>query len=97
MRHVALGAFAWVMLVHNDLLVPFGAGRIGLVAPDTVAEVKDLEFDVRIICVGLARAMTPFAGERFVLVFGEFLDDVRVAFIARFTTSVGDWTGSQFA
>ena len=96
MRHVALGAFAGVMLVDNDLFVPFGTGRIGFVAANTVAEAEDFQLHVRIIGMSLARAVASLAREGLVLVFGQFLDDVRVAFLARLAAGVGGWRGGEF-
>jgi hypothetical protein len=66
----------------DDLLVPFGLGRVCLVTSQASPEVALVYLHVRIIRVGLAWTVTAFARQRFVLKLEQLLDLIRVTFVA---------------
>src|SRR6266496_5512114 len=68
----------------DNLLMPFRAGRIGLMAPQTLAEIEHFDLDVGVIGMSLAGPMAAFTRERLMPKLSQLLDLIRMAFFAGF-------------
>src|SRR5215469_931052 len=96
-RNVAADAAVTAEMIGLvDLLQEFRAARILCVAAQTIAVRELVKLDIRIIRVGLSGAVAAFAGDGFVFALAEFLDLVRVAFIAGFFAGVKRLAGGNF-
>jgi len=79
----------------NDLLMPFGARGIRLVAPDTVAIGQHRQLYVRIVRVLPARPVAGLAREALVFMLAELLKFVGMTFFARFFACKNRFTRPQ--
>jgi hypothetical protein len=84
---MAFGAtLAGIVIARFDLLEPTRTRWAPFVAAQAMAKGQLGQLNVRILHVPLACAMTSLTSQRFVLGFGQLLNVVRVAFIARLSS-----------
>ena len=95
MGQVTFDALPGVVVLDDDLLEPFGPGRIGLVAADAMTASKFGRQDVRVFSVFTAYTMTGFAGQCLMFELGELLQLVGMTFVARLLARINQWARTQ--